>query len=146
MRVLPVLALVVQREVNDEARSDRHRKRGHFGPGRWGGRGGWRIPPAATALREPIARRPILPKAAARFAAGAFRATRLAIPTRTVRQPPAVVASATIKTSGTGEKKKTLARSPKRFGKPGDRGAGGGGEKAHRPTLFLAPAAFGRRP
>src|SRR5215471_1454403 len=76
-----------------------------------------RSPTAATALRGPIARRPIPPKAAARFAAGAFRATLLAIPTRTVRQPRAVVALATIKTSGTGEKKKTLARPAKRFGK-----------------------------
>src|SRR6516165_12203949 len=76
-----------------------------------------RSPTAPTALREPIARRPIRPKAAARFAAGAFRATPLAIPTRTIRQPRAVVASATIKTSGTGEKKKTLARPTKRFDK-----------------------------
>src|SRR6266498_2908682 len=32
-------ALVVQREVNDEARSDRYRKPGHFGCDRWGGDG-----------------------------------------------------------------------------------------------------------
>src|SRR5215831_11939929 len=35
MRVLPAPALVAQREINDEARSDRHRKRGHFGRDRW---------------------------------------------------------------------------------------------------------------
>src|SRR6266436_8701413 len=75
-----------------------------------------RSPTAATALREPIPRRPIPPKAAARFAAGAFPATLPSYP-RTVRQPRAVVALATIKTSGTGEKKKTLARPAKRFGK-----------------------------
>src|SRR5262249_10133467 len=74
-------------------------------------------PTAATALREPIARSPIPPKAAARFAPGAFRATLPAIPTRTVRQPRAVVALATIKISGTGETKKTLAGRAKRFGK-----------------------------
>ena len=31
MRALPAPALVVPREVNDEAHSDRYRKRGHFG-------------------------------------------------------------------------------------------------------------------
>src|SRR5262249_5578489 len=39
MRVLPAPALVVQREVNDEARSDRLRKRGHSCRDRWGGDG-----------------------------------------------------------------------------------------------------------
>src|SRR5215813_3828290 len=45
MRVLPAPALVAQREVNDEARSDRHRKRGHFGHDRWGGDGGCAVLP-----------------------------------------------------------------------------------------------------
>src|SRR5215469_1478240 len=37
MRALPAPALVVHREVNDEARSDRYRKRGYFGCDRRGG-------------------------------------------------------------------------------------------------------------
>src|SRR6266508_4280808 len=60
-------------------------------------------PIAATALLEPIPRKPIPPKAAARFAARAFRAL-FRFPTRTVRKPQAVVALATIKPSRTGEK------------------------------------------
>ena len=56
IRALPAPALAVQREVNDEARSDRYRKRGYFG---------WRPrmhgPIAATALLEPIPRLPIPP-------------------------------------------------------------------------------------
>jgi hypothetical protein len=60
---------------------------------------------AATALLEPIPRKPIAPKAAARFAARAFRAL-LRFPTRTVRRPQAVVALATIEPSRTGEKKR----------------------------------------
>src|SRR5438128_947244 len=52
-----------------------------------------------------------------KFAAWAFRAILLPFPTTlTVRQPRAVVALATINTSGTGEKKKTLRRPAKRFG------------------------------
>jgi hypothetical protein len=47
--------------------------------------------------------KPTPPKAAARFAARAFRAL-FRFPTRTVRKPQAVVASATIKPSRTGEK------------------------------------------
>jgi hypothetical protein len=47
------------------------------------------------------------PKAAARFAARAFRAL-LRFPTRTVRKPHAVVALATIEPSRTGEKKDGL--------------------------------------
>src|SRR5262249_29508960 len=39
IRALPAPALAVQREVNDEARSDRYCKRGHFGCDRWGGDG-----------------------------------------------------------------------------------------------------------
>ena len=58
-------------------------------------------PIAPTALLEPIPCQPIPPNAAARFAA-AFRAL-LRSPTRTVRQPQAVVALATIKTSITGD-------------------------------------------
>ena len=54
-------------------------------------------PIAATARREPIHRRPIQPKAAARFPE-AFRAL-LRFPTRTVRKLPEVVASATIEAS-----------------------------------------------
>src|SRR5438034_11286116 len=77
-----------------------------------------RSPTAATALREPILRRPIPPKAAARFAAGAFRAIVPPFPTtRTVRRPRAVVALATIKTSGTGEEKKTVEHPAHRYGK-----------------------------
>src|SRR6516225_2483261 len=37
MRALPAPALVVHREANDEARSDRYRKRGYFGCDRRGG-------------------------------------------------------------------------------------------------------------
>jgi hypothetical protein len=54
-------------------------------------------PIAATALREPIRRRPIHPEAAARFTA-AFRAL-FRFPTRIVRKPQEVVASATIEAS-----------------------------------------------
>jgi hypothetical protein len=68
-------------------------------------------PIAPTALREPIHRRPIHPKAdAARFPA-AFRALR--IPTRTVRKPQEVVASATIDASLTTNE---LRRRPRRRG------------------------------
>src|SRR5262249_38634788 len=67
-------------------------------------------PIAATALLEPIPRQPTPPKAAGRFAA-AFRPL-LRFPTRRVRQPPAVVALATIKTSTTGEEQDRLG-SPK---------------------------------
>jgi hypothetical protein len=56
-------------------------------------------PIAATALLEPIPRRPIHPKAAARFPA-AFRIL-FRFPTRTVRKPQAVVALATIEGSRT---------------------------------------------
>ena len=59
-------------------------------------------PIAATALLEAIPRKPIPPKAAARFAVRAFRAL-LRFPTRTVRKPQAVVALATIKPSRTGD-------------------------------------------
>src|SRR5262249_4076619 len=52
-------------------------------------------PIAATALRESIPRRPIHPKAAARFAAKAFCAL-LRFPTRTVRKPQAAVILVTI--------------------------------------------------
>src|SRR5436189_4114272 len=55
-------------------------------------------PIAATALLEPILRHPIPPKAAARFAARAFRAL-FRFQTRTVRKPPAVAALGTIKAS-----------------------------------------------
>src|SRR5262249_45119969 len=59
---------------------------------------GWRRrmlnPIAATALLEPIPRRPIRPKAAARFPA-AFR-TLFRFPTRTVRKPQEVVILVTI--------------------------------------------------
>src|SRR5215468_9686116 len=51
-------------------------------------------PIAATALLEPIPRRPIRPKAAARFPA-AFRAL-FRFPTRTVRKPQEVVILVTI--------------------------------------------------
>jgi hypothetical protein len=64
-------------------------------------------PIAATALLEPIPRKPIPPKAAARFAARAFRAL-FRFPTRTVRKPLAVAALATIEPSRTGEKKDGL--------------------------------------
>jgi hypothetical protein len=57
-------------------------------------------PIAATALLEPIPRKPIPLKAVARFAARAFRAL-LRFPTRTVRKPQAVVALATIEASRT---------------------------------------------
>ena len=64
---------------------------------------GWRrrtrSPIAATALREPMPRRAIHPKTAARFPA-AFRAM-LRFLTRTVRKPPEVVASDTIEASRT---------------------------------------------
>jgi 5-methyltetrahydropteroyltriglutamate--homocysteine methyltransferase len=56
---------------------------------------------AATALLEPILRKPI-PKALARFAARAAGAL-FRFPTRTLRKPPAVVALATIEPSLTGE-------------------------------------------
>src|SRR6266699_537462 len=52
-------------------------------------------PIAATALLEAIPRKPIPPKAAARFAARAFCAL-LRFPTRIVRKPQAAVALATI--------------------------------------------------
>src|SRR5262249_35189676 len=82
---------------NDEARSDRHRKRGHFGRDR-----GWsrRIPSpiAATTLLKTFTHKPIPPKAAARFAVRAFCAL-LRFPTRTVRKPQAVATSATIEPS-----------------------------------------------
>jgi hypothetical protein len=61
-------------------------------------------PIAATALLEPILRKPISPKAAARFAVRAFRAL-LRFPTRTVRKPQAVAALATIEPSRAFEKK-----------------------------------------
>jgi hypothetical protein len=51
-------------------------------------------PIGATALREPIPRRPIHPKAAARFPV-AFRAL-FRFPTRTVRKPQEVVILVTI--------------------------------------------------
>src|SRR5262245_33277232 len=60
-------------------------------------------PIAATARRGLIARKLIPPKAAARFAARAFCAL-FRFPTRTVRKPRAVVASATIEASHTGDK------------------------------------------
>jgi hypothetical protein len=56
-------------------------------------------PIGAPALREPIPRRPIHPKAGARFPA-AFHAL-LRFPTRTVRKPQAVAALATIEASRT---------------------------------------------
>src|SRR5215472_16101946 len=56
-------------------------------------------PIAVTALLEPMPRRPIHPKAAARLPA-AFRAL-LRFSTRTVRKPQAVVALATIEASRT---------------------------------------------
>jgi hypothetical protein len=56
---------------------------------------------AATALLEPIVRKPI-PKAPARCAARAARAL-FHFPTRIVRKPQAVVVSATIEASRTGE-------------------------------------------
>jgi hypothetical protein len=59
-------------------------------------------PIAATALLEPIPRKRISPKAAARFAGRAFRAL-LRFPTRTVRKPQAVVTLATINMSTTDE-------------------------------------------
>jgi hypothetical protein len=59
-------------------------------------------PIGATALREPIPRRPIHPKAAARFAARAFCAL-FRFPTRSVRKLQVVVALATID-SAAGEK------------------------------------------
>src|SRR5262249_7004023 len=51
-------------------------------------------PIAATALLEPIPRKPISPKAAARFAARAFRPL-VRFPTQTVRKPQAVGAFGT---------------------------------------------------
>src|SRR5262245_1211935 len=75
-----------------------------------------RSPIAATALLEPIPRKPTPPKAPARFAARAVCAL-LRLPIRTVRKPPAVVALATIEPSRTGEiKRQSLARPAKRFG------------------------------
>jgi hypothetical protein len=65
-------------------------------------------PIAVTALLEPIPRKPISPKAAARFAERAFRAL-LRFPTRTVRKPQAVVALATIESSHATEKDGLLA-------------------------------------
>src|SRR5215475_5189665 len=64
-----------------------------------------RSPIAATALLEPIPRKPTPPKARARFAARAVCAL-LRFPTRTVRKPPVVVALATIEPSRTGEIKR----------------------------------------
>ena len=58
-----------------------------------------------SALLEPIPRKPIPPKAAARFAARAFRA-QFRFPTRTVLQQTAVVALATIKNSRADERRK----------------------------------------
>ena len=60
-------------------------------------------PIVATALLEPIPRKATPPKAAALFAARAFRAL-FRFPTRTVRKPQAVVVLATIESSRTGEK------------------------------------------
>ena len=60
-------------------------------------------PIAAIALRKPIPRKLLPPKAAARFAARALRAL-FRLPIRTVRKPPAVEALATIEPSHTGER------------------------------------------
>ena len=60
-------------------------------------------PIAAIALHKPIPRKPIRPKAAARFAARALRAL-FRLPIRTVRKPPAVEAWATIEPCHTGER------------------------------------------
>src|SRR5262249_60396879 len=100
MRALPAPALVAHRDVNDEARSDRYRKRGYFGCEPSGWRPRMHSPIAATALLEPIPRLPIPPKSAARFAARAFCALRR-LPTRTVRKPQAVGALGSIQPSPT---------------------------------------------
>src|SRR5258708_23341512 len=60
-------------------------------------------PIVATALLEPIPRKATPPKAAALFAARAFRAL-FRFPTRTVRKPQAGGGLATIRSSPTGEK------------------------------------------
>src|SRR5260370_41503676 len=60
-------------------------------------------PIVATVLLEPIPRKATPPKAAALFAARAFRAL-FRFPTRTVRKPQAVVVFATIQASRPGEK------------------------------------------
>jgi hypothetical protein len=73
-------------------------------------------PTAATALRERIRRRPIHPEAAARFPA-AFRAL-FRFPTRIVRKPQEVVASATIEGSLTTNE---FRRRPRRRAKGGKR-------------------------
>ena len=90
-------------EGHDEARCERYRERGHFGCDPLGWRRRMPSPIAATPLRKPIARKPIPRKAAARFAARAFCA-RFRFPTRTVRKPRAVAASATIEPSRAGDK------------------------------------------
>src|SRR5262245_11627209 len=62
----------------------------------------------ATALLEPIPRKPIAPKAAARFAARAFRPL-LRFPTQTVRKPQAVVTLATIESPRAYEKRRAAS-------------------------------------
>ena len=61
-----------------------------------------RSPIAATALLEPIPRKPTPPKDPARLAARAVCAL-LRFPIQTVRKPPAVVALATIEPSRIGD-------------------------------------------
>src|SRR5215475_1030749 len=65
-------------------------------------------PIGATALLEPIPRKPISPKAAARFAARAFRPL-LRFPTQTVRKPQALVALATIESPRACEKRRAAS-------------------------------------
>src|SRR5262249_1988339 len=65
-------------------------------------------PIGATALLEPIPRKPISPKAAARFAARAFRPL-LRFPTQTVRKPQAVVTLATIESPRACEKRRAAS-------------------------------------
>src|SRR5262249_42531728 len=66
-------------------------------------------PIGATALLEPIPRKPISPKArAARFAARAFRPL-LRFPTQTVRKPQAVVTLATTESPRECEKRRAAS-------------------------------------
>src|SRR5262245_7365266 len=65
-------------------------------------------PIGATALLEPIPRKPISPKAAARFAARTFRPL-LRFPTQTVRKPQAVVTLATIESPRACEKRRAAS-------------------------------------
>lgn len=73
------------------------------------------------ALHKPIPRKPIRPKAAARFVARALRAL-FRLPIRTVRKPPAVEALATIEPSRTGERSHDW---PQHRGQPGSGQIGG---------------------